>query len=219
MLTDRDFATANIDVGIAERGDELRDRNIIGFQLSEIGVDIELLCGPAPAVDLHHTRNSEKASGNDIILQRPQIGQPKMRRPDNLIAIDLTDQAGLLDLGDLIARQVDVLLQADRRLGQSEIEIDAIFEGNADKRQAVERCRADIDHAGGRVETHFHRNGVIFLHLLGRKTGRLCRDFKNNRRRIWIGFDIEPRKRDEFRGTEHHKTQDNDRAARQPELE
>jgi hypothetical protein len=138
LLPDRDFAAAHIDVGIAERGDELGDRNIVGFELSEIGVDVELLGGAAPAVDLHHAGNGEKTPGDDIILQCPQIGQPEMRRTDNLIAVDLTDQAGLLDLRDLVARQVDVLLQADRRLRQGEIEIDPIFEGNADKRQAVE---------------------------------------------------------------------------------
>ena len=141
-----------------------------------------------------------------------------MRRTDELIAVDFTDQAGLLNLGDLIARQVDVLLQADRRLRQREIEIDPVFEGNADKRQAVERCRADIDDAGRRIEPDLHRNGIIFLHLLGGQAGRLRGDFQNDRCRIWIGFDIEPRKRDESRGAEHHKTEDNDRAARQTEL-
>ena len=185
LLTDRDLAAADIDVGIAERGDELRNRNVVGFQLSEIGVDIELLGGAAPTVDLHHAGNGEKTPGDDIVLQCPQIGQPEMRRTDDLIAIDLTDQAGLLNLGDLIAGQVDVLLQADRRLRQGEIEIDAVFEGNADKRQAVERCRADIDDPGRRIEPDLHRNGIIFLHLLGGQAGGLCRDFQNNRRRIW----------------------------------
>ena len=42
---------------------------------------------------------------DDVILQRPQIGQAEMRGTDELVAVDLADQTGLLDLGDLIAGQ------------------------------------------------------------------------------------------------------------------
>ena len=98
LLADRDLAAADIDVGVAERGDELRDRDVVGFQLLQIGVDVELLGGPAPGVDLHHAGDGQKATGDDVILQRPQIGQPEMRRTDELIAVDFTDQAGLLYL-------------------------------------------------------------------------------------------------------------------------
>src|ERR1700678_1096540 len=40
LLPDRDLAAADIDVGVAERGNQLRYRNIVGFKFSEIRIDI-----------------------------------------------------------------------------------------------------------------------------------------------------------------------------------
>ena len=72
--------------------------------------------------------------------------------------------------------------------------------------------------AGRRIKPDLHRNGVIFLHLLGGQARGLGGDFQNDRRRVGIGFDVQPRKCDEPGRAEHHKTQDDDRAARQTEL-
>src|SRR3984957_1042257 len=93
LLSDRDLAAADVDIGVAERGDQLRDRDVVGFQLAKVGIDVELLGGAAPAVDLHHTGKGEKAPGDDIVLQRTQIGQPEMLGTNDLIAIDLADEA------------------------------------------------------------------------------------------------------------------------------
>jgi len=69
-------------------------------------------------------RKSQETTRDDVILQRAQIGQTKIRRPDELVTVDFTDHAGLLNMRDLVARQVDVLLQADRRLREGEVEVD-----------------------------------------------------------------------------------------------
>ena len=61
-----------------------------------------------------------------------------MRRPDHLVAVDLADQARLRNIRYLVARQADVLLQAQRRLGIGEEKIDAVFEGDANECQTVE---------------------------------------------------------------------------------
>ena len=165
--------------------------DIVGFQLSRSASTLNCFVVPPQRIDLHHAGNGQKTPGDDVVLQRPQIGQPEMRRADDLIAVDFADQAGLLNLGDLIAGQIDVLLQADRGLRERKIEIDAVFEGNADKRQAVKRRRADIDDAGRRIEPDLHRNRIVFLHLLGGQAGRLGGDFQNDRSRVGIGFDIQ----------------------------
>src|SRR3984885_8232833 len=191
LLPDRDLTTADIDVGVTERGDELRDRDVVGFQLLQIGIDIELLGHAAPGVDLHHTRNRQEAPGDDVIFQRAQIGQAEMRGTDELIAIDFPDQTRLLDLRDLVARQVDVLLQTDRGLGQREVEVGAISERDADERQAIERGRADVDDARRRVKADLHRDRVVFFHFLGGKTRRLRCDLQDDRGRIGIGFDVQ----------------------------
>src|SRR3984893_18743964 len=84
LLADRDLAAPDIDVGIAERGDQLRDRDVIGFQLLQVGIDIELLGGSAPGVDLHHSGNREETTRDHVILHRAQIGQTKIRRAQEL---------------------------------------------------------------------------------------------------------------------------------------
>ena len=106
LLSDRDLTAADIDVGVAERRNELRDRDVVGFQLLQIGIDIELLGGATPGVDLHDAGNRQETTSDDVILQCPQIGQSKMRRTDELVAVDFANQAGLLNLGNLIARQL-----------------------------------------------------------------------------------------------------------------
>ena len=97
MLADGDLAAADIDVGVAERGDQLRNGDVVGFELLRIGVDVELFGRAAPTVDLNHARNRQQAPRDDLVLQGAQIGQAEMRRSDDLIAIDFADQAGLLD--------------------------------------------------------------------------------------------------------------------------
>ena len=57
-----------------------------------------------------------------------------MRRPDDLVAVDLADEARLLNLRDLIARQIHVLLQAERRLRIGEVIIDAVLERHPHER-------------------------------------------------------------------------------------
>src|SRR5271155_767307 len=43
LLADRDLATANIDVGVTERSDDLRDRYVVGVELVQIDIHIVLL--------------------------------------------------------------------------------------------------------------------------------------------------------------------------------
>src|SRR5580704_18073899 len=138
-----------------------------------------------------------------------------MRRADDLVAIDLADKTGLLDERHLAARQADILLQADlgQRVGK-EI-VNAVFESNADKRQSVERSRADILHTRGDIEPYFHGDGVVPLHLLGGEARGLGGDFKDDRRGIRIGLDIKAGKGNETAGDEDEQAQQHDRASGQ----
>src|SRR5262249_22740015 len=133
LLADGDLAAADIDIGVAERADDLRDRDIVGVEFIEIDLDIVLLGRTAPRIYCHHARHSEEAPSDDPVLYGAQIGQPEVRRADDLIAIDLADQTGLLNERHLAAGQADILLQADLRLLVGEEIIDAVFERDADK--------------------------------------------------------------------------------------
>ncbi len=160
----------------------------------QIDLDVVFLGGAAPGIDLHHARHGEKPPLQDPILHGAQIGQTEMRRPDHLIAVDFADQAGALDLRRDVIRQADILLQIDRGLRQREIIIDAVLKHDAHEGQPIERGRADDVDARRGGKPDFDRDGEIALHLLGRLAGRLGGDFQDHRRRIWIGFDIEPGK-------------------------
>ena len=48
LLADGDLAAADIDIGVAERADDLRYRDVIGVEFVEIDVDIVLLGRAAP---------------------------------------------------------------------------------------------------------------------------------------------------------------------------
>jgi hypothetical protein len=185
------ISPADIDVGVTQGRNDLGNRDAVGIELVEIDVNIDLFGGAAPRVDLNDTGHGKQATQNDPVLHSPQIGQPEMRRADNLVAEDLAGQARLLDLRNLVGGQHDILLQAQTGLGVGEIEIDAILEGHADERQTVERGRADVFDTRRRIKTDLHRNSVVALHFLGRQTGGLRRNFQNHRRGIGIGLDVQ----------------------------
>ena len=217
LLSDLDFTAANVDVGVAERGDDLRNRDVIRLQLLQIYVDVELLGRAAPGVDLHDSGNGKQAARDHPVLNGAQIRQPEIRRTFDLIAVDFAGQAGLLNLRRLIAGKRDVLLERDRRFLIGEIVVHAVFEGHAHEAQAIERSRAHIDDAGHRIERDLHRYRIIFFHLLGRQARGLRGDFENDRRRIRIGFDVELRERQQARSGEDDHAEHDDRAAREPE--
>src|SRR5208282_5668515 len=219
LLADGDFAAADVDIGVAQRGDDLGNGDIIGFELGRIELDMEFLGGAAPGVDLHDAGNGQQPARDDPVLDGAQIGQAEMLRSGDFIAENFAGETGLLNLRNLGAGQIDVLLQADRRLGEGEMIIDAIFEGHADEAQAIERGRADIVDAGSRIEPDLHGNGIIFLHFLGRKPRLLGGDFENRRRRIRIGFDIQLAEGEGAGRQEDHDAEYDDGAARQAECE
>ena len=108
-----------------------------------------------------------KAGAHDPILDGAQIGQPKMLRPDHLVAINFPVELYLLDLRHLAAGKRDVLLQGDRRLSVGEVIVHPVFEHDADKRQAIERSGADDIDAGRGVKSDLDGDCVVALHLLG----------------------------------------------------
>jgi hypothetical protein len=215
LLADRDLAPADIDVGIAERGDDLRDRQVVGLKLVHVDIDVELLGRAAPAVHLDNARDREQTAQRNPVLDRTQIGQPEMRRPDDLVAIDFAGQARLLDARGLVVGERNVLLQAQRRLRIGEVIIDTVFESNPNKRQPIERGRADVVDPGCRIEADLHRDRVITLHFFSRETSLLRRDFKDHGRRVGIGFDVEIDVGDRAGAGNHQQAEQDDRASRQ----
>ena len=109
------------------------------------------------------------------------------------------------------------MLQVERRLSVGEVVIDAVFECDADKGQAIERCRADgIDSRRG-GKTDFQRDRVVALHLLGRLTGGLGGNLQDHGRRIRVGLDVEHRVSGKSAREKNQQEQQDNRAAAQGE--
>jgi len=89
-----DLAAADIDVGIADGADHLRQGDVVGVELVEIDFDFVFFGGPAPGVDLDHAFDGQEPSLHDPILHGAQIAQSEVRRPYNLIPVDFANQAG-----------------------------------------------------------------------------------------------------------------------------
>ena len=207
MLAEIDGAAADIDVGVADRADHLGQGDVVGVELVEVDLDLEFLGGAAPGVDLDDALDGQETALHDPILDGAKIGQPEMRRPHHLVAIDFADQARSLDLRHDVVRQADVLLQVDRGLREREIIIDPVFEGHADEGEAIERGRADDIDPWRRGQANLHRDRVIALHLFGGQAGGLGGDLQDHGRRIGVGFDVQLAKRDETAADENQQAQ------------
>ncbi len=219
LLAEIDGAAADIDVRIPDRGDHLGQGDAVGVELVQIDFDLVFLGGSAPGVDLDDARHRQEAALQHPVLDGAQIGQPEVRRPDHLVAIDFAHQARCLDLGQHVIRKIDVLLQIQCRLGDGEVIVDAVSEGDANERQSVEGGRADDVDAGRRGKSDFHGNGVVPLHLLGGLARGLRGDLENHRRGVRIGLDVELGEGDEPGADEDDHAENNDRTARQSEYD
>ncbi len=137
LLADLDFASADVDVGVAERGNNLRHGDAVKFQFVRVRFHVELLGGTAPRIDLHNTGNRQQSRNHDEVADGAEIHHAEMRRADDLVTDDLADAAVLLDVGLHAAGQAGVLLQRDDGGVVSGVVFHAVFENDADKRQAV----------------------------------------------------------------------------------
>jgi hypothetical protein len=144
LLADVDGASAHIDVRVGDGAGDLGQGDVVSVELVQVDLDLVFLGGAAPGVDLNHAGHRKKAALQDPVLDGAQIGQSEMRRPDHLVAIDLADQARSENLRRDVVGKRDVLLQVDRRLGEGEVIVDTVIEGDADEGEAVERGRADV---------------------------------------------------------------------------
>jgi len=97
LLPHVDCAASYIDVGVADRADHLRQRNVVGVELMQIDLDVVFLGRAAPGIHLHDPGNSQEASLQYPILDGAEIGQTEVWRSDHLISVDFADQTASLD--------------------------------------------------------------------------------------------------------------------------
>ncbi len=192
LLADIDGAGADVEVGVADGGDELRNGDAVAFELVQIGLDLELFRGSAPGVDLNDARHVQKAQLQHPVLDRAEVCQPEVGRTGELVAEDFPDKTRSLDLRLDVVRQADILRDVQLGLFKGEIIIDVIVKCEADEGKTVKRGGANVVKAGRNSKADFERDRIKPLHLLRGQTGRLSGNLQYYRRRIRVGFNIQP---------------------------
>src|SRR5215831_7149509 len=93
LLAHGDLAAAHVDIGVTQGGDDLRYGDAVAVKLMQIDLDVVLLGGPSPRIDLNHTWNGKQTACDDPILDGAQIGQAEVLRAEHLIANHFANQA------------------------------------------------------------------------------------------------------------------------------
>ena len=88
-----DGIAADIDVGIADGLQQLRQRQTIGDQFVEIDLQLVGLGPSAPAGDVDHAGHRAKAALQNPVLQRFQVEHAVIWRPGQPVAVDFADGA------------------------------------------------------------------------------------------------------------------------------
>src|ERR1700676_2499334 len=98
LLSDIDRPPADVDIGVIDGADQLRDHDVVGVELVAIDVDLEFLRRPAPRIDLDDARHPQQTANYDPLLNRAEVGQTEMWWTNDLIAEDFADKARSLDV-------------------------------------------------------------------------------------------------------------------------
>src|SRR6185437_13786394 len=197
LRADVDGVTANIDVGVADRLQQLRQRQPIRDQLVEIDLDFIGLGLAAPSGDVDHAWHGAEATLQHPVLQGLEIEHRITGRADQPVAVDFTDGAqrrnlrlGIVEERRKLRQTVQHLLQ---RLLVGEVEGELQF----DVGQAVQRNRADDVEVLDARDLGLQRKGDVALDFLRRQAGALGDDVHHRRRRVGIGLDVQLLERDQ----------------------
>ncbi|MGY4297252.1 hypothetical protein ACVWXN_005347 [Bradyrhizobium sp. i1.4.4] len=206
LLADIDGVAADIDVGIADRLEQLRQCQAVGDQLVEIDLELVGLALAAPAGDVDDAGHGAEAALQNPVLDGLEIEHAVVRRTDEAVAEDFADRAERRDLRLHITRQrrelrqavQDLLLRLVIGVGEGELELDvgeAVERDGADRREVLQTRDLGLDW-----------NRDVALDLFRRQARALRHDVDHRRRRIGIGLDVELVERDQAadqHGEEH----------------
>src|ERR1700722_1863297 len=203
---------ADIDVGIAESSQYLRDRQSVAHQLALVDGNIVGLSLAAPSGHVDDAGNRLETALQYPVLQRFQVGHRVVGRPCQPITENLTDRTGGRNLRLRAVRQSPKLRQPvdDPLLCLLVLEI--VGELHLDVGKPEQGDGADGLHVGDAGPLNFHRDGDVALDLL-RGLARALRHYIDERRhRVGIGLDVEGKKTRRT-GDQHHHQHDDDQHA------
>src|SRR5450631_2415254 len=190
LRADVDSLAADIDVGIADGLQQVRQGQAVGDQLVEVNLQFVGLGLAAPAGDVDHAGHGAKAALKDPVLQRLEVEHAVVRRPGQPVAVDFADRAERRNPRLHIAGQRRQLRQAVQYLLQRLVI--GVVEGELqfDVGQAVQRNGADGAQVLDAGDPGLDRDGDVALDLRRRQARALRHDIDHRRRRVGIGFDI-----------------------------
>ena len=93
MRSDIDGIAADVDIGIADGLQQLRQGQSVGDELVEVDLQFIILGLAAPAGDVDDPRHRAKAALQNPVLQRFQVEHAVVRRPGQAVSIDFSDRA------------------------------------------------------------------------------------------------------------------------------
>src|ERR1700682_4493193 len=191
LRADIDGVAADIDVGIAHRLQQLRQRQSVGDELVEIDLQLIGFGLAAPAGDVDHAGYRAEAALQHPVLQRLEVEHAVIRRSFQPVPIDFADRAERRNSGQHVAGQRRQLRQPVQYLLQR------LFIGVVERKlqfdveQAVQRDGPDREQVLDARDLGLDRNGDVAFDLFRRQARTLRHDVDHRRRRIGIGFDVE----------------------------
>ena len=203
---DVDRLAADVDVGVAERLQHLRQSDPVAGEPALVDGDLVGLGLAAPAGDVDDAGHGLEAALEHPVLQRLEIGDRVALRAGDPVAEDLADRARRRDRRLRAVRQLRQLREAvdDPLLGLLVGEV--VGELHLDVREPEQRDRADRLDVRDAGHLHFDRNRDVALDLLGRLAARLRHDVDERRHRVRVGLDVE-RREARGAGAEHEHEQ------------
>ena len=203
LRADIDGVAADIDVGVADGLQHLRQRQPVGDQLVEIDLQLIGLGLAAPPGDVDHPGYGAEAALQHPVLQRLEVEHAVVRRPLQPVAIDFADRAQRRNARLHIARQRPELRQPVQHLLQRFLIGVVERELQFDVRQSVQRDGADGAKVLDARDLGLDRDGDVALDLLRRQPRTLRHDVDHRRGRVGIGLDVELLERDQ--AADHHR--------------
>ena len=219
LLADIERARADVQITVGHRGDDLRKRDVVGGQFLQVDVDVVFLGQAAPTDHVDDAGNGAEAFLEHPILERFEISEAEIFRRDELVAINFADGTLRRDLRLRAVGKRRQRADAVEHLLERVIVIGLVGELEFDVRKPVERTRTDMLQTRQPGHGNFNWNGDVALNLFGGLPRALRDDFHHRRRRIGIGFDVQPAESIAARAEEQDQHGQHHRAARQGEFD
>ena len=206
LRADVDGVAADIDVGVGNGLQHLRQRQPVGDQLVEIDLQLVGLGLAAPAGDVDDAGHGAETALQHPVLQRLEVEHAVIRRAFQAVTKNLAGRTERRDGRLRIARQRRKLRQPVQHLLQrlfiGVIERELQF----DVGQSVQRDGADGAQVLDAGDLGLDRDRDVAFDLFRRQARTLRHDVDHRRGRIGIGLDVELLERDQAadqHGDEH----------------